>query len=103
MRARSSWRKARWLSESYDNWFLMVKPLDSLAQPDLPASRYRDDLIQMVEEVSGGIRLGALNEIRIEVLMTPLDSRRWYDGRPVSSSYGIPTVCRACLSISSRI
>lgn len=65
--------KARWLSESYDNWFLMVKPLDSLAQPDLPASKYRDDLIQMVEEVGGGVRLGALNEIRIEVLMKTTD------------------------------
>jgi hypothetical protein len=65
--------KARWLSESYDNWFLIVKPLDSLTQPDLPASKYRDDLIQMVEEVSGGIRLGALNEIRIEVLTKTAD------------------------------
>jgi hypothetical protein len=65
--------KARWLSESYDNWFLMVKPLESLTQPDLPASKYRDDLIQMVEEVSGGVRLGALNEIRIEVLMKTAD------------------------------
>jgi hypothetical protein len=65
--------KARSLSESYDNWFLLVKPLESLTHPGLPASKYRDDLIQMVEEVSGGIRLGSLNEIRIEVLMKTAD------------------------------
>jgi len=66
--------KARRLSQSYDNWFLIVKPLASIATPprgvqgDAPAFKYRQDLIEAVEEVSGGVRFGSVNEVGLEVV-----------------------------------
>ena len=67
-------RKAQRLSESYDNWFLIVRPLELLVRSSTaPPSHFAAELMQMVEEASGGIRLGALSEVHAEVLMKTAD------------------------------
>jgi hypothetical protein len=84
--------KVRRLALSYDNWFLMVKPLDKplmefLGGPGAPALKYRNEAIQAIEEASGGIRFGALNEFHAEALLkAPEDAAavatlaRWVPG-----------------------
>lgn len=84
--------KVRRLAETYDNWFLMVKPLDTpqmefLGGPGAPALKYRNEAIQAIEEASGGIRFGALNEFHAEALLkAPEDAAavaslaRWIPG-----------------------
>lgn len=77
-------RQAQRLSESYDNWFLIVKPLESLVAPP---SHFAAELMQMVEEASGGIRVGAYSEVHMEVVMKTADDAatlaglgRWLPG-----------------------
>jgi len=81
-------RKVKRLNESYDSWFLIVKPLElqdwgRVASQSKPAAK----LMQMVEEASGGIRLGPYAEVCIEVVLkTPDDAvtlaglGRWLPG-----------------------
>jgi hypothetical protein len=80
--------KARRLAETYDNWF--VADLKERARA-APALKYRQDLMEAVEEVSGGVRLGAVNEVRVEVLMKTTDDAtalaalgRWLPGLVLS-------------------
>jgi hypothetical protein len=68
--------KAQRLSRTYDNWFLAIRPLEPLAPLEQLAPgesskkmKYRDELVQAVEEASSGIRFGSVNELRAEVLM----------------------------------
>jgi hypothetical protein len=61
--------KARDLSRSYDNWFLLLRPLDlSGESPQRSPSKYRVELAQAVEEIRGGLRIGATNDVTIEVV-----------------------------------
>jgi hypothetical protein len=80
--------KVRQLSQSYDNWFLAIKPLVSRDE-ERPASvfKHRDDFIRMIEEVRGGIRLGGLNEVSLEAVVKTADDAtglaaigRWLPG-----------------------
>jgi hypothetical protein len=62
--------RARQLSASYDNWFLAVKPLEELDRGrSLSVSKSKNDLLSLVEEVRGGVRLGAFNEVSVNVVM----------------------------------
>ena len=62
--------QVRRLSSEYDNWFLLVRPLDRLNQPAEPKRlKYRDELIHVMQEVRGGIRLGRFNEVNVEFVM----------------------------------
>jgi hypothetical protein len=83
--ARRRWRsdqpageiadQVRRLSGTYDNWFLIVKPLQLSRQPDDPSLKYRDEVMRVVEQVRMGVRLGAFNEMHIEVVTrTPEDA-----------------------------
>lgn len=83
--------KAKELSQTYDNWFVLLKPL-ARAVPNrglaaAPPMHSAADLIEMVEEVSGGIRLGPYSEVRIEVVLKTADDAftlaglgRWLPG-----------------------
>jgi len=85
---------ARRLSQSYDNWFLLLKPFSIPAAASrfvpvmgAPLLKYRQDLIGAVEEVSGGIRFGSVNELYLEaVFRDPEDApavaalARWLPG-----------------------
>ena len=86
--------KAHRLSQSYDNWFLLLKPFSvPAAMPQTvsgtaaPLMRYRQELIDAVDEVSGGIRFGPFNELYLEgVFRKPEDASaaatiaRWLPG-----------------------
>jgi hypothetical protein len=99
--------KVRPLAQSYDNWFLMTKPFARLS-PVVPAVsgsaasllKDKQDLIEAVEELSGGVRFGAINELNLEVVFrNPEDAwavatlARWLPGilqlQPDNSSTGI--------------
>ncbi|SPE35411.1 hypothetical protein SBA3_2260006 [Candidatus Sulfopaludibacter sp. SbA3] len=68
------------LSSSYDNWFLVLHPLQRGFQANGPrVLKYRDDLMQAVEQIRGGIRLGAFNEIRL--------ARKTSRSAPMAKSY----------------
>src|SRR6516164_3609617 len=67
--------KVRRLSQTYDNWFLLVKPFSVFAA--MPADvadttglplKYRHDVIDAVEEISGGVRFGTINEFYLEAV-----------------------------------
>jgi hypothetical protein len=81
-------RKAQRLSESHDNWFLIVRPLELLGRSSIaPPSHFAAELMQMLEEASGGIRVGAFSEVHAEVLMKTADDAatlaglgRWLPG-----------------------
>jgi hypothetical protein len=61
--------EARSLSGEYDGWFLLLKPLENFTHNDsAPSSKYVTDLIQVVEQVSGGIRFGSVNELEIDIV-----------------------------------
>jgi hypothetical protein len=80
--------KARELSASYDNWFLIVRPLEKLDRARTASVlRQENDLRTLVEEVRGGIRLGAFNEVSVDVVMKTADdaaalagASRWLPG-----------------------
>ena len=62
--------KARQLSASYDNWFLALRPLEKLDRPRTSSVwKPENDLRSLVEEVRGGVRLGAFNEVSLDVVM----------------------------------
>jgi len=67
--------KVRRLSQTYDNWFLLVKPFSvfaampaDVADTTGPPQKYRHDLIDAVEEISGGVRFGTINEFDLEAV-----------------------------------
>jgi hypothetical protein len=77
------------MSETYDNWLIAIRPLHAAAegQPSGSHLSYRSQFTDMVEEVRGGIRLGKVNEVEVEVEMkTPEDATaaaglgRWMRG-----------------------
>jgi len=86
--------KVRRLAQSYDNWFLLVKPFSAAAGTQgavsgeaAPVRKYRQELIEAVEEISGGIRFGSINELHLEaVFRSPEDASavatlaRWLPG-----------------------
>ena len=53
------------LSASYDVWGLIVRPLQLDATPKT-RGKYRDEFVQIIQEVRFGIRLGGLNRVVIE-------------------------------------
>jgi hypothetical protein len=56
------------LSSSYDAWFLAIKPLDvPVNQTAAFPLKYHDELVQAIDEVRAGLRLGPINEAVIEV------------------------------------
>lgn len=66
--------QVRRLSAGYDNWFLLLKPLARGEQgAGLPALKYRNEVMQAVEQVRGGIRFGAFNDVLIEVVTRTAD------------------------------
>ncbi len=62
------------LSQSYDSWMILEKPLAFLA--DLPATpdvtavalKYRAQILDAVEEISLGIRFGQVDEFHVEAV-----------------------------------
>jgi hypothetical protein len=81
--------EVRQMSETYDNWFIAIRPLHAAAegQPGGSHLSYRSQFTDMVEEVRAGIRLGKINEVEVEVEMkTPEDATaaaglgRWLRG-----------------------
>jgi hypothetical protein len=68
-------QQVRRLSSSYDNWFLLVRPLQLIAREHDDTLKYRNELMQAIDQVSGGIRLGVFNEVHVEVVTkTPDDA-----------------------------
>jgi len=86
--------RVRRLAESYDNWFLMKKPFARLSQipqavlgSAVPLLKDKQDLVDAVEELSGGVPFGAVNELNLEaVFRNPEDAwavailARWVPG-----------------------
>ena len=66
--------KLRQLSQTYDAWFIAIRPLENLDQiPPKTVLRYREDFIRMTEEVQGGIQIGRSNDLRIAVTMKTIE------------------------------
>jgi hypothetical protein len=61
------------LSGSYDLWFVAVRPLDLDRVETDKVLKYRDDLVQVVEEARGGVRLGSFNDVNFEVVARSTD------------------------------
>jgi hypothetical protein len=63
--------KVRQMSETYDNWLIVIRPLHDAAEGQQGGSHrsYRSQFTDMVEEVRAGVRLGNLNEVEAEVEM----------------------------------
>ena len=103
--------RVRRLAQAWDSWFLIVKPLATLAAarvvPDAsaPLLKYAGPLIDAVEELSGGIRFGAVSELSLEaVFRDPQDASaaatlaRWLPGiLQLQSSGGVPAVLLGAL------
>ncbi len=77
------------MSESYDSWFIAVRPLEALSSPEQldPKLKFKADLIKAVEEVRGGVRFGSDTEVTVEVQMNTVDDAtalaalgRWLPG-----------------------
>jgi hypothetical protein len=85
------------LSRSYDNWFLVRKPLQLFAWPQTPESVYGSKLVQAVEAIEGGIRLGGMIELHLEAVTkssedaaTAAAIARWWPGFTQLDSRGDP-------------
>jgi hypothetical protein len=77
------------LSENYDNWFVVNRPLDSPEAMEIPVARlrYRRDLADVVEQVRGGVKAGGFDEFHLEAIMKTVDDAsglaalaRWIPG-----------------------
>jgi hypothetical protein len=66
--------RAQQLAGMYDNWFVIVRPLEQ-GQNAAPL-KYRAELVNAIEQISGGIRFGTTIEIRVEALMQTSDHAR---------------------------
>ena len=99
--------QVRRLSAGYDNWFLLLKPLARGEQgAGLPALKYRNEVMQAVEQVRGGIRFGAFNDVLIEVVTRTADQAepsRPGNGFPGCCNWKTPAASSACWSIALRI
>jgi hypothetical protein len=79
---------ARRLSGSYDLWFVSARPLDLPSQDVKTVLKYRDELVKVIEEARGGIRLGGGSAaVTFEVLARTADDAatlaalgRWLPG-----------------------
>jgi hypothetical protein len=86
------------LSGLYDDWFVIVRPLDFPGGPPAPwPTKRREDFIGMVEEISGGIRFGTNIECKLEALMRTDDDAKtlaglesWLPGIVQSMSFPVP-------------
>jgi hypothetical protein len=73
-------RRVRRLSETYDNWAIAIRPLDNRrGREDEPASnaphlKYRDQFAGLIESVSGGVRVGRMTEVRVDVALKEPDA-----------------------------
>jgi hypothetical protein len=86
-RASDVAERARGMSGSFDLWFLAIRPLSGSHSDSQNVLKYRNELIQVIEEVRGGIRLGVSHEMRLEVLARTADDAvtlsalgRWVPG-----------------------
>jgi hypothetical protein len=62
--------KVKRMSETYDNWFIKVRPFEISEDSRGPVKilKYRADFAGAVKEVLGGVRVGGINEVRVEVV-----------------------------------
>ena len=95
--------KAKEVSRSYDNWFVVLMPLETLDQSNKTAEKMHGDLykdmprpaspkhlgglLKMIDEIRGGVRLGAVHEFSFEVLVKTVEDAsglaaiaRWLPG-----------------------
>lgn len=72
--------RAQQLSGIYDDWFIIERPLEFIAgSRNAPSSvplKYRDDLAKTIEELSGGIRYGSNDEVKVEAVMRTSDDAK---------------------------
>jgi len=80
---------SRRMSESYDNWFVAIRPMEGAALTPAGAGnlKYRAAFAGLVEDVSGGIRIGGVDELRADVTLKSADDAlaaaalaRWLPG-----------------------
>jgi hypothetical protein len=61
-------RDVRQLADSYDGWFLIDKPFQDLHPPAPEGKqRFRAEVEQVIERISGGIRFGPSDAVRVEI------------------------------------
>jgi hypothetical protein len=79
--------RAQRLNDAFDLWFLGIRPLDQGLALEKGVLKYRDEFVQVIEEVRGGIRLGATDQMSIEALARTADDAaslaalgRWLPG-----------------------
>jgi len=58
------------LSAQYDNWFIAIKPLaDVPVDPSQIGRKHLRQIVEAIEEVSGGIRVGQVSDFAIDVAL----------------------------------
>src|SRR5262249_20860390 len=89
--------RAEELSRSYDAWFFVLKPFKLLNIPGKAPSKYHKEVVEAIDEVSGGIRVGGgYHDIRAEATTKSPDDAmglaalaRWIPGLvPTNESDG---------------
>lgn len=56
------------LNGSYDAWFMALRPMEQIdVAAMMPKSQWREELAQAIEEIHGGVRLGRVNSITVEL------------------------------------
>ena len=81
-------RNVNTVAANFDAWVYLVRPLRHLARnPSETLSKYERDLLESVETIHAGIRIGAANEVQVEaVTRRPEDAStlaglaRWLPG-----------------------
>jgi len=56
---------AEQLRNSYDIWFVAIRPLD-VEQTGEARMKHRDEIVKVIEELRGGIRFGGINRVMLE-------------------------------------
>ena len=60
--------KARSLANSYDAWFLGIRPLDiPIERPQTAPFKHREELIKAIDEIRAGVRFGAVDDALVEI------------------------------------